>query len=140
MMLQRLPCLAALVVLVAGCGGGPYAPISGQVKLNGQPLAGAAVTFQPYSRTDLTPGPGSGAVTDADGRYRLKVIGKETLGAVVGMHKVRITMFQKDDSADDRPPKLSKTVPARYNSKDTPLEFDVPAAGSDSADFSLTSP
>jgi hypothetical protein len=140
MMLARLPCLAALVVFVAGCGGGPYAPVAGQVTLNGQPLVGAAVTFQPYSKTELNPGPGSGAVTDADGRYRLKVIGKETLGAMVGVHKVRITMLQKDDTADDRPQKPSKTLPARYNSKDTPLEFEVRAGGSDSADFSLTSP
>ena len=51
---------------------------------------------------------------------------------------VRITLTQEGNSADDRP-KRFKDLPARYNKK-TKLEFIVPAGGTDSADFQLTSP
>jgi hypothetical protein len=127
-----------LVPLVAGCGGGP-ARVSGRITLNGQPLAHAAVTFQPIATGGhINPGPGSGAFTDSDGRYTLKLIGTDTTGAVVGRHKVRITLAPHDNSADDRQ-KRSKELPAKYNKK-TKLEFDVLPGGTDSADFQLTSP
>jgi hypothetical protein len=140
MLLRRLPVLAALALLSAGCGSQPYrtARVSGRVTLNGSPLADAAVTFQPVPVKGDSPGPGSGGVTDAEGRYTLTVVGKTTRGAVVGKHKVRITMFQKDDSADDRPKRV-KRLPAKYNAK-TELECEVPAGGTDSADFKLTTP
>ena len=130
-----------LVPLLAGCGGGPYqtARVSGRITLNGQPLAHAAITFQPVAtRGHLNPGPGSGAFTDSEGRYTLKLTGTETAGAVIGKHMVRITLVPQDNSADDRP-KRSKELPARYNKK-TKLEYDVPPAGTDSADFQLTAP
>jgi hypothetical protein len=140
MLLRRWPVLAALLVLSTGCDSGPYktARVSGRVTLNGSPLADAAVTFQPVATKGKDPGPGSGGVTDADGRYTLTLVGKTTRGAVVGKHKVLITMYQKDDPADDRP-KPVKRLPKRYNSK-TELQFEVPSGGSDSADFNLKAP
>jgi hypothetical protein len=143
MKLTRCALFVALAVVVAGCGSEAYptAPVSGRVTLDGQPLANAALTFQPIPTADSSiPGPGSGGVTDADGHYTLSVVGTSSRGAVVGKHKVRITMFQKDEADDDRPRKAVKSlVPLRYNSKDTPLAFDVPAGGSQAADFHLTS-
>jgi hypothetical protein len=133
--------LPILVLLPAGCSSGPYqvARVSGRVTLNGQPLAHASVTFQPLmSGRNHDPGPGSGAFTDADGRYALKLIGTDTRGAVVGKHLVRITRVPQDNSADDRPKRL-KDLPAKYNKKTT-LEFDVSPGGTSSADFPLTSP
>jgi hypothetical protein len=132
--------LPLVLFLLAGCSTGPYqvAPVSGRVTLNGQPLSHAAVTFQPLSSgSNNNPGPGSGGFTDADGRYTLKLIGTETLGAVVGKHMVRITRVPQDSSADDRP-KRFKDLPAKYNKK-TQLEFAVPPGGTGSADFELTS-
>jgi hypothetical protein len=145
-MLRRLSILAALAVLSAGCSSEPYkiAPVSGRVTLNGQPVPRAAVMFQPVAvEGNFNPGPGSTGVTDADGRYTLTVVGKDTKGAVVGKHKVRITMFEDPgDSADDRPqrpkPKQGIQVPAKYNKQEAILEFDVTSKGSDAADFSLT--
>jgi hypothetical protein len=130
-----------LVLPPAGCSGGPYgtARVSGRVTLNGQPLAHAAVTFQPIAPSgQFNPGPGSGGFTDADGRYTLKLIGTDSTGAVVGKHKVRITLVPQDNSADDRQ-KRSKELPAKYNKK-TKLEYDVPPGGTASADFQLTAP
>src|SRR5262249_16860770 len=85
--------LLALPLLVTGCSQGPYqgAQVSGQVTLNGKPLANAAVLFQPVAvEGNINPGPGSYGVTDQEGRYTMVLVGKETKGAVVGKHKVRI--------------------------------------------------
>jgi hypothetical protein len=139
MRLRARPCVL-LSLLLAGCGG-PYsvAPVSGRVTLNGQPLAKAAVVFQPVAvQGNINPGPGSGGFTDADGRYTLTLTGKDTPGAVVGKHKVRITLVPQSDPNDDtsRP---TRQLPGRYN-RDTKLEFDVLRGGTRSADFELKSP
>ncbi len=128
-----------LLLLLAGCGG-PHnlARVSGRVTLNGKPLSGAAVVFQPVAADNLNPGPGSGGFTDADGRYTLTLTGTKTRGAVVGKHKVRITLVPDSDPADDRP-KPTRQLPGRYN-RATKLEFDVRPGGTDSADFPLKSP
>jgi hypothetical protein len=135
-------CLVPLLLaLLAGCGGGSYkvAPVSGRVTLNDQPLANAAVLFQPVTVPGNNgPGPGSTGVTDADGRYTLSITGKDEKGAVVGKHKVRITLMQDSDSTDDEP-KKHKRLPAKYY-RDTTLEWDVAAAGTDAADFKLAAP
>jgi hypothetical protein len=137
----RLLFLLLLIPLLAGCGG-PYktASVSGRVTLNGKPLANAAVLFQPVATPgNNAPGPGSTGVTDADGRYTLRLVGTGDKGAVVGKHKVKITpMAQASDSDDDRPKPLTR-IPKQLK-RDTPLEFEVPVGGTDSADFQLTSP
>jgi hypothetical protein len=138
---MRSSCLVPLLALLAGCGGAPYkmARVSGRVTLNGQPLPHAAVTFQPVAtQGHLNPGPGSGGFTDSDGGYTLKLIGTDSAGAVLGKHKVRITLVPQEDSAEDRQ-KRSKELPAKYNKK-TKLEYDVVPGGTDSADFLLTAP
>jgi hypothetical protein len=143
MMLRRLAALAALAVLLsAGCGGSDsykVARVSGRVTLDGKPLGNAAVMFQPVAAGNAEPGPGSGGFTDDDGRYTLKVVGKDTPGAIIGKHKVLIMPSQKDDSAEDKNRAVSKAIPRKYSNKNTPLEFDVPSGGSTSADFELKS-
>jgi hypothetical protein len=146
-MRRYLSIFAALILLPAGCSSESYktASVSGRVTLNGEPLANAAVVFQPVApEGNANPGPGSGGFTDADGRYTLKITkpnGQEIKGAVVGKHKVMITMKQTDDSADDKAkrPKPPVKLPPKISGKDTKLEFDVPSGGTDSADFPLTS-
>src|SRR5262249_48651873 len=116
--------LLPLFLLLTGCVGGySVAPVSGRVTLTGTPLADAAVLFQPVSSDgNENPGPGSTGVTDADGRYTLTLVGKDIKGAVVGKHKVRITMFRKDDSSEDRPKRVKQfQLPARYSDKHTTL-------------------
>src|SRR5688572_22396068 len=115
MMVRRLSLLAAVAVLSAGCSSEPYktAPVSGRVTLNGQPLASAAVLFQPVATEgNNNPGPGSYGVTDADGRYTLVLVGKETKGAVVAKHKVRIAAHDEtpSDPYDDRPVRRAKSA------------------------------
>jgi hypothetical protein len=143
---RRVPCglLAAVltVLCLTGCGSSDdvtLVPVSGTITLDGQPLAGATVSFQPVSN-QTKPGPGSGAVTDAEGKYALKTSeANSRAGAVVGSHLVRFTGVQDQRADDDdtqRPP-AQDPVPPRY--RDPGLTFDVPAAGTDTANFELTS-
>src|SRR5262249_54064491 len=96
-MLSRcLPLLGVFVVAFAGCNSEPYrvAPVTGRVTLDGKPVPQLAVMFQPVATDGNTnPGPGSYGVTDADGRYSMKLVGKETPGAVIGKHKVRMDPY-----------------------------------------------
>jgi hypothetical protein len=137
---------AVALVGAAGCGGSyPLAPVSGRVTMDGQPLANAAVTFQPVpTEKGINPGPGSGGFTDADGRYTLKLVSDGSRGAVIGKHIVRITPVPKDgDATEDQqpiePPMKAKRPPPKSARKDTKLEFDVPPGGTSAADFALTS-
>lgn len=133
--------LVILLPPLAGCGGDPYkvAPISGTVTLNGKPLANASVTFAPVATGGtIEPGPSSAGTTDADGRFTLELIGKDGRGAVIGKHKVRISIREDADPANDDPVKVQQ-LPMKYNAKTT-LEFDVPADGTDKADFNLKVP
>ncbi|HEV3144277.1 MAG TPA: hypothetical protein VGZ47_10360 [Gemmataceae bacterium] len=139
---MRRLALLLVVMLFAGCSREPYriAPVSGRVTLDGKPLANAAVVFSPLATKDSNdPGPGSGAKTDAAGRFALTIVGKETKGAVVGKHKVRITMIPEVDPNDDRPQRSKQPLPPRYSGKDTTLEFEVLPSGNNNADFNLTS-
>jgi len=60
--------LLAVVIVLAGCGGGgpDLVPVKGKVTYKGQPLSGASVTFHPAT------GPLATGTTDASGvRYQL---------------------------------------------------------------------
>jgi hypothetical protein len=129
------------VSLLAGCGGQSYpiAPVSGVVTLDGQPLAAARIGFEPRRQGDsVNAGPGSYAKTDAQGRFQLTTLDDQD-GAVATTHEVWIRTYigpanrsvEIIDAATER-------VPARYNDATT-LSFTVPPAGTDQANFELTS-
>jgi hypothetical protein len=133
--------LVLIPFLFAGCGGDPFktAPVSGRITVNGKPLAKASVTFAPVAvGNNIEPGPSSAGKTDADGRYTLTLIGKNGSGAVVGRHKVMVAMLDESDTSSDLPDK-TRQLPPQYNGQTT-LRFDVPADGSDKADFDLKIP
>jgi hypothetical protein len=140
-MTRRILLLFPLALpLLVGCGSGKTAPVSGRVTLNGKPLVNASVTFAPVGeKGSQEPGPSSAGKTDADGRYTLELIGGQGgSGAVVGKHKVRIALQGELPTSEDRPETL-KQLPLKYNGQTT-LEFDVPAKGTDAADFDLKVP
>ncbi len=123
----------ALALGVTGCGGEPIAKVSGVVRLDGQPAENISVTFtpKPNAKGEVL---SSSGLTNADGRYDLKVTITGQVGAVVGMHRVTLALVgppSSDDSGlrDDAP-----VLPPHD------FSFDVPAAGSDAADFELKSP
>jgi hypothetical protein len=128
-----------------GCGGSDaFVPVSGKVTLNGNPLSGATVMFQPMGKPgSIVAGEGSTGKTNDKGEFTLKSsTGKN--GALVGKHSVSITALNpKVGEHDTRPPRggwpTADKVPSRYNAK-SELTFDVGPGGTNQAGFDLTSP
>jgi hypothetical protein len=130
-----------LILLLAGCGGGPgkTVPVSGQVTLDGKPLAKALVTFVPAARPGVKERlPSSLGTTGEDGRYSLVLnTDSKTSGAVMGKHQVMITVGAEGSSGDTKPT-FHKQLPEKYNRK-TELTCDVPDGGRADANFDLKS-
>jgi len=122
----------------AGCSLTPrdVVPVSGQVTLGGEPLAGATVTFQPVA-AGSEPAPGvSGSVgkTDGAGRYSLRVIEPDVPGALIGKHIVTITSATVAGSDDAARP-TGERAAARW--RDGSQTVEVPAGGTERADFEV---
>ncbi len=145
--------LAACCLLAAGCEGGPaLGTVTGQVTMDGEPLADAMVTFVPEEG-----GVASTGLTDENGEYQLTYL--ERRGAVLGRHTVRVTSTQAQAGAatgeirSDSPEYLEmmagggdyaaqslsvqETIPARYNT-DSELVREV-TSGRNVIDLELTS-
>ncbi len=76
--------VAAGLLVLAGCGGGPkLAEVEGTIKLKGKALDRIQVEFWPVGN-----GPKSFGETDAQGRFTLTTIDGKRKGAVVGPHRV----------------------------------------------------
>lgn len=145
----RSPVLTVLVVLsCAGCGGGPATDYSslellevrGRVQLDDRPLSGATVTFESPDTSY------SYAVTDQDGRYRLR-LNSERTGVTPGAKLVRITTRptaenpqggweELEEAPADRAAAVDR-VPPRYNQQ-TELRVEVTESVRD-MDFDLVS-
>jgi hypothetical protein len=80
----RLSSCLALAVLLVGCGGGNFVAVTGTVTLDGKPLEGAGIMFQP----DAGGIPATGT-SDAEGRFTLTT-GNER-GATIGIHSVAVS-------------------------------------------------
>lgn len=132
-------CLALLVFLTSGCGNDPHkvVPVSGRVMKDGQGLANAKVLFQPETKPGATASDSSVAKTDSNGAFVLKTTaGKD--GAVWGKHVVRITTGEAAPAMEGQQVKVLKpeTVSPKYN-LNSELTFEVPAAGTTTADFTV---
>src|SRR5262245_49769541 len=130
------------LLVLAGCSSSKIAPVSGRVTLDGKPLAGVHVSFQPIGRPgEMNPGGGSYAITDAEGQFKLLLVEGEQPGAFVGKHRVEITARSEPipanvDLAKRPTPKVF--VPAKY-SRNSELTFEVPPGGTAAANFELKS-
>ena len=166
---MRLPNIAVLPVLfltlatsLTGCNQGDRPTIvraSGKVTLNGAPVAGASVSFQPVGG-----GRPCGGVTNAQGIYEITSY-EQNDGAPVGEHRVAIikiagegarkpaeaapaedpSMALSDISgpgeteAPAKQPETTYLVPQKYSDPATSgLTVNVPAEGSDKLDFELS--
>lgn len=131
-----------LMVVAQGCSKEPYqvAQVSGKVTLNQKPLPNAFVIFAPIGTLDKNPGPTAQGKTDAEGRYTLQFDIDGKPGTVVGKCKVYITTANPGaDRPDAGGKRIKDLVPLKYN-QETTLNFDVPAAGTEEANFHLKSP
>jgi hypothetical protein len=128
---QRAYCCAAIAAAVVfaalpGCRQSDrptLGMVAGTVTLDGRPLAGANLVFEPVEG-----GRASTGYTDANGRYELFYIRRDK-GAKVGRHKVVINAGDPDSGK-------AEIVPPRYN-QNTTLEAEV-KAGDNTLDFALT--
>lgn len=120
-----LGCLLT-ALLLCGCNGESVevVPVTGRVTLDGKPLAGARIRFQPERS-----GSPSYGTADQEGRYELGYK-RGQLGALIGWHAVQI-------ERDGQNPSL-RELPARYNEQ-SELRREVKADGANSFDFELTS-
>lgn len=117
-----IACLIAGAVLCLTPGCGPRrpatVPVTGRITLDGKPVAGAAVMFEPEGGG--VPARGS---TGPDGTYTLTTFERDD-GAIAGRHRVGVTKvvyegIQADASGLEAgplagPPKERWEVPKRY--------------------------
>jgi hypothetical protein len=137
----KLAVLVAAVSVAPGCGtsdGLPLAPVTGKVELDGTPLAGARVEFNPVALPEKTRKgkptiSGSFAITDEKGSYSL-LFGTGRRGAVVGEHSVKITTL---NVIPEDPKSRHEMVPYQYNVQ-SQLKHTV-TDGKNIADFALSS-
>jgi hypothetical protein len=135
--------LGLAVVLALGCASKRFAPVSGKVTLDGNPLPNATVSFQPIGlQVSGEAAPGSLGKTNEKGEYTLEAVDGKN-GAWVGNHRVQISALNAEvGEADTRPPRggwpMGDKVPAKYNTK-SELTFEVPREGTRDANFDLHS-
>ena len=105
----RLAGLMLLTALLSGCGGSSVevAPVSGRVTLDGAPLAGARIRFQP----EASGGSPSYGASDSDGNYVLGY-NRDQQGALIGWHTVSVVRGGNNDSNSNLKP---QALPTRYN-------------------------
>lgn len=96
-----------VLLLAAGCtdDGPRLAPVSGTVTMDGKPLRGVAVQFEPQVEA-IDGGANSMGFTDASGNYSLGYPGGKK-GAVVGEHKVTLAYSEGNNGQDKIPSKYS---------------------------------
>ncbi|MGL4550059.1 MAG: hypothetical protein ACRC33_02635 [Gemmataceae bacterium] len=137
--LSRFLLVASLVGL-AGCGdGGPkLGQVEGTVRLNGKPVAGLRVDYNPDVERSgqASPGLSSHAHTGEDGRYSLTYDDRSRPrpGAVVGKHVVVVS----DPEAEDQTRKVQTSrIPLMYSRvTETPLRHEV-KSGAQTIDIDL---
>lgn len=109
--------LLAGVALACGCGGEPRdrVAVSGTVRLDGQPLDGAAIMFIPAAGTI---GPKAAAAIHA-GQYVLK----QDEGPAAGKLQVEIWETEPSIAPGEKPPTKHpvERIPATYNRESTLL-------------------
>lgn len=150
-------CLLLTAVLSAGCKSGdgpPLAAASGKVTLDGNPVEGASVSFEPVNG-----GRPCSGMTDANGVYHITSV-EQNDGAPVGDHFVAIIKISgegastpagadasmslsdisaSDDKSGKKEPETIYLVPRKYNvAKTSGLKVTVPAGGSSELNFELS--
>jgi hypothetical protein len=123
--LASLVLVSAVILASFGCGRSDLPPLGrvrGTVTLDGKPLAGVNVSFQPEKGRPAV------AVTDSNGNYDVMYT-PDVKGATVGPNTVRV--FWPDGESG------TAAIPDKYNAKTT-LKFDV-KPGNNTFDLKLES-
>jgi hypothetical protein len=107
--------LTACFLSGSGCSGGDkVVAVTGKVTHNGNPVAGMIVSFVPQAATESGVSTGT---TDENGQYQLTVFKTGQRGAVVGAHKIWVSIPRKPpagvekDKKKDSPRTLDAAMP-----------------------------
>jgi hypothetical protein len=128
---NRFSTVCTIIAATLGCLGcsnddrPPIGQVTGVVTINGKPTAGLGVLFSQKGFRS------SSGYTNEQGEYVLKYI-KDTFGAAVGSHKVRIEFISQEGSSPRR-----GRIPPRYN-RNTELTAEV-KPGDNEFNFDLES-
>src|SRR5262245_23665884 len=108
MRLMIVLAIPALVVLAAGCSGGPkLAKVTGTVTLDGKPIPKATLTFEAVGQRPASVRVENGQVVEA-------TTFKPGDGVPVGSHKVSVSAFEDASSAVVDDPGKGKAPGANY--------------------------
>lgn len=128
--------------VIAGCNSNQpvLTPVSGIVKLDGQPLGQAQVRFVPNNEADIR-GHGGAGQTDADGKYEIVAKRLNRKGLFPGEYKVIVSRLVAPDGTPLPPDATTadtaaiESVPSPYSSihtttlkvtvDSTPKSFDI---------------
>ena len=105
-MVAAVGVLLALSLTSLGCSSSdrpPIGKVTGVITINGKPASGLGVLFSQQGFRS------SSGFTNEQGEYELKYI-KNTMGAAVGPHKVRIEYLSQEGAGPRR-----GRIPPRYN-------------------------
>jgi hypothetical protein len=154
--------LLASLVLTAGCSGSGTVKVKGIVTLDGQPLSGATVTFEPVGQ-----GHPAGGITAQDGVFRLTTY-RTGDGALPGEYRVTVALPPESTHPQPKPadrfelmgrrgkspqgkakasqeakkyPRPKSVIPLVYGDpKKTPLKEIVPPTGDIKLELQSTTP
>lgn len=131
-------CVLIGLITASGCGqkSHPLAKVSGRVTKAGKPVVGASIAYQPMAASAKTSaGPGSFGVTDDDGVYTLKTMRGEKEGAVVGRHRITVSLPVPGGATENGVVDPAFLAPLPYRDGSTQIE--VPPEGLTTANFDL---
>lgn len=112
--LVRAAALFVGLAAVAGCGQSvKLVPAEGVLTINGKAAKNVSVQFMPDVMTGGS-GPTSAAITDAEGRFKLKTNDGQD-GAVAGKHVVVLTDLDEERTPQGAQPK--RAFPSRLDPK-----------------------
>lgn len=103
-----------VIPVLAGCSSSEHGHVIGVVKINGQPVEGASVTFAPQGG-----GRSAVAVTEADGSYELAYT-PGVMGAKIGTNTVTLSTYVEPTLDDDDEEVVDPGTPERF-----PPEYNV---------------
>lgn len=124
--LRLLTACAGIFLITCGCTRGPEPtyPVHGVVTVDGVPLEGGSILFEPVEPVASGEYYSARGTIDASGRYELSTFAEHD-GAVAGKHYVMV--FEQEKQLSDDPNLVRYTlIPEAYHTpQTTPLVLDV---------------
>jgi len=140
--MKRVLLILLLFPLLVGCGP-KTVTVTGRVTFEGEPMKDINVFFLPIANSATVP-PAAAGLTDANGVYRLRLIGEQKkAGAIPGEYAVSLSW--KDPKQDPYPEREGYVPNPNPYEKMVPdkailgqLQFTVPTGGPVTADWTFT--